>query len=367
MSKVSRTVLVLAGPTGGHLFPAWGFAEALRAKRPSWRICLLTGERARRLGISLQQGPFDEVGYLPDFHGFSLNPLRLGQVLANALGAFLQTLGWISREKPVLTVGFGSYSSCPGGLLSFLCKIPVLLHEQNKVAGRATRFLLPLARARAASFERTEPASRSWAVTGLPVRGSLLAPAAPFERVFEKDRLTWLVVGGSQGAQRLNGLVLETLGLLSPEERQKIAVIHITGTRDFEKVTAAYRGLKFQAQIHPFFDKMHELFLHADFALTRAGANTLFELALFGVPAIVVPYPFAGAHQKENACAFEEQGALICQEESRMDAGVLLRLVRLFLQDAPLRKKLSTAIRGMAKPSAGEALAVLACAVVEAL
>ncbi len=368
--NASRCVFVLAGPSGGHLFPAWSFAESLRTKRLSCRIVLLTGERAKKLGTPLEQGPFDSVYYSKDFHGFSLNPWRFLGVLANAVVAFFQAWRWICREKPCLAAGFGSYVSCPGVVLAYCFKIPILLHEQNKIAGKATRFLLPLARELASSFEGTVPEpgrGKPWTVTGLPIQRPLIEAAANFERIYDKTCLTWLVVGGSQGALRLNALVLETIRLFSPEERGKIAVIHITGTQDFEKVTAAYHGLKISAQTYPFFDKMYELFAQADFALTRAGANTLFELALFGVPAMVIPYPHAGAHQKENAAAFVKQGALICEEESKMNPDYLLRLVQIFLKDSALRKNLSDKIRTLANPSAGERLAEMACAVVEAL
>lgn len=366
MSAAAPTVFILAGPSGGHLFPAWAFAEELRLKRPGWRLCLVTGERARKLGSSLEEGPFHQVYYSPDF-ALSAHPGKLFKGLWDAAAAFAQAWRWLRREKPVLAAGFGSYIACPGILLASLFKVHILLHEQNQIAGKANRFLLPLAAVRAASFEETGPGGHRWTVTGLPIRAALLAEARAFERVFEKSCLTWLVMGGSQGSRRLNALVPETLALLSPEESRKIAVIHITGNQDFEKVTAAYGGLKIQAQTYPFFDKMHELFLRADFALTRAGANTLFELALFGVPAVAVPYPFAGAHQKDNALAFERRGALICREESRLDPEVLLRLLRLFLQDASLRMKLSQNIRALAKPDAGEKLAQAACAVAEAL
>ena len=361
-----KTVFVLAGPTGGHLFPAWAFAESLRRLRPAWRLCLLTGERARKLGAALEQGPFDRIYYSKDFHGLLQSPLGFFKGCLDGAAAFCQAGRWICAEKPALAAGFGSYVSFPGALWAYFLKIPLLLHEQNKIAGKATRYLLPLARAKAASFEDTCPKPATgwnWTVTGLP----LVESAAHFRRVFDKQTLTWLIVGGSQGARRLNALVFETLGLLSPEERAKIAVIHITGTQDFEKAADAYRDLKITAQIYPFFDKMHELFAQADFALTRAGANTLFELALFGVPAIAVPYPFAGAHQKNNAAAFESQGALICKEESKIDADYLLRLLQMFLRDPELRKKLSEKISTLARPAAGDSLAEKACAVAEAL
>lgn len=368
--KASKTVFVLAGPTGGHLFPAWAFAEALKKSRPKWRICLLTGERAKRLGQEFQSSPFDGVYYARDFHGIGLNPLKLFSSLWGAAIAFGQALRWIVREKPSLTAGFGSYAAVPGVLLCFLMGIPVLLHEQNKIAGKATRFLMPFSRGLAASFEETEPVAgkgQSWTVTGLPIRQKLLAEASTFEREFDLPRLTWLVVGGSQGARRINETVSKTLKLLSPEESEKIAVIHITGKQDYEKIKEAYRELKFPTHVYPFFDKMHEIYPRIDFALTRAGANTLFELALFGVPAAVVPYPHAGAHQNDNAAAFENAGALVLQGESSLSSDLLLRMVRIFISDESFRRRLSENIRKLARPDAGKLLAEKACALLEPL
>ncbi len=370
MPESQKTILILAGPTGGHLFPAWAFAEALRAQRPGWRLCLLTGARARQLGQEFQSAPFDTVYYACDFHGISFHPLRLFQGLFGALTALVQAWTWISREKPALAAGFGSYASVPGVLLASWRGIPILLHEQNKIAGKATRFLMPHGRFLAASFEETVPVpekGRSWTVTGLPIRRKLLEEARSFERDFNKPRLTWLVVGGSQGSQRINQQVCKTLELLSPEESQKLAVILITGKQSFEKTAAACRQLKIPVQVHPFFDKMHELFSQADFALTRAGANTLFELALFGVPAAVVPYPHAGAHQNENAAAFEKHGAVVLQKESSLSSDLLLRMIRIFMLDGGLRQRLSGKIRKLAKPRAAEELAEKACALLEAL
>jgi len=369
-SKASKTIFVLAGPTGGHLFPAWAFAEALKNIRPDYRICLLTGERAKKLGQEFQSSPFDVIYHARDFHGIALSPLKFISSLYSAAVAFCQALRWITLEKPALAAGFGSYASVPGVLLGYLRGIPVLLHEQNKIAGKATRFLMPFGRCLAASFDDTEPTpqkGKSWTVTGLPIRQKLLAEASRFERKFDHPRLTFLVVGGSQGARRINETVSKTLKLLSPEESEKIAVIHITGKQDFQKTEEAYHELKFPSHVYPFFDKMHELFPQIDFALTRAGANTLFELALFGVPAAVVPYPHAGAHQKDNAAAFEKAGALVLQEESSLSSDLLLRMIKIFISDAGLRQRLSENILKLAKPDAAKVLAERACALLEVL
>ncbi len=368
-----RTILILAGPTGGHLFPAWAFAEALKKKctPPGCRLILATGMRAKHLSGELARGPFDAVVYLRDFTLQFWPPWKTLALLGNLLGAFWQSLCLIGQEKPQLVAGFGSYTSVPGVLVANWKAIPVLLHEQNKVAGKATRFLMKLLRRKgilAASFEETVPVPGkgwSWTVVGLPVRSPLTLAAACFERSFDRKPLTLLVTGGSQGARRLNQLVVQALLCLTPAERENLAVIHITGKFDYERVRKDYETLKLKCDIHPFFDKMHELFQQADFAVTRAGANTLFELALLGLPALVVPYPHAGGHQTENALQFEKSGAVLMHAEEKLSANVLARYLQVFMQDSVLRQKLSSQLKRLSVPRAAFDLAEMAKALLE--
>ncbi len=364
----AQTLLVLAGPTGGHLFPAWAFAETFKSTHPSFRIVLATGQRAAHFEAELKRGPFDAVVYLHDF-SVRLWPFwNAFRLVPDFLKAFLQSGRLLDAEKPALVAGFGSYSSVAGVLWAQKRRIPVLLHEQNKVAGKATAFLMKKARVLAASFEETLPASsagRPWQVTGLPIRRTLLEAAAAFKRPFDRKPLTLLVTGGSQGAARLNELVVEALSRLTHEETKNLAVIHITGKMDYERVVESYESLQLKRDIYPFFDKMHALFQQADFAVTRAGANTLFELALFGLPALVVPYPHAGAHQKENAVQFEKRGAVLMHEEARLSAGVLARYLQVFISDTKMRQKISEGASQIARPQAAAELAGIAAALLE--
>jgi len=364
----AQTILVLAGPTGGHLFPAWAFAEAFKSSHPPFRIILATGRRAAHFEDELRRGPFEAVIYLHDF-ALRFWPLWSAfKLIPDFLKALSQSGRLLDDEKPALVAGFGSYSSVAAVLLAGKKGIPVLLHEQNKVSGKATAFLMRKARVLAASFEETvpaPPAGQRWQVTGLPIRKSLLDAAASFQRSFERRPVTLLVTGGSQGSVRLNELVVQALSRLTHEETKNLAVIHITGKLDYERVVKSYESLNLKRDIYPFFDKMHALFQQADFAVTRAGANTLFELALFGLPALVVPYPYAGAHQKENALQFEKRGAVLLHDEARLTAGVLARYLQVFISDSGMRRKLSEGVRKIARPQAAAELAEIAAELLE--
>jgi UDP-N-acetylglucosamine--N-acetylmuramyl-(pentapeptide) pyrophosphoryl-undecaprenol N-acetylglucosamine transferase len=257
-------------------------------------------------------------------------------------------------------VGFGSYAAYPGLKIASKRKIPVLIHEQNCVPGKATRWLARDADCVAVSFEETlaDENLRLREVVGLPIRSALRKAA--MERKKDGERFRILVVGGSQGAHRLNEVVLETFSQLSSEEKTKIAVMHITGMKDHEWVAQRYRQINIQAETFPFFDKMHELYRRSDLAITRAGANTLFELALFKLPAVVIPYPYAGAHQKANADYFAAEEGILTRGESVLDSGWLLEQIRILQSDSSRRIKMSETISKLAAPDAASRLVELA-------
>ncbi len=355
-------VAVFAGPSGGHLFPALAFAEVFREKHPESLLWLVTGERARKFSGEMENGVFNFVIYLPDFpfpSGISLRTLRF---LLQFARAFILSFRYLSTMKPDLCVGFGSYVAYPGLRIAAMKKIPVLIHEQNQVPGKATQWLVPHADGVAVAFEETlaelKPSVR--AVVGLPIRSKLGRAALILKKPAAQPEFRVLIVGGSQGAHRLNKIVLESFSLLSSEEKKKIAVMHITGQADFVAVTRDYQTMNIQAKTFPFFDRMHELYTNADLAITRAGANTLFELALFKVPAVVVPYPYAGAHQKENAEFFAKRGGVVMREESVLNSAWLLAQIRIFYADLNLRTRMAEALEKLSSPDAALRLAEIA-------
>lgn len=362
----SLTVSVFAGHTGGHLFPAIAFSEQLRKKNPGVVIGLVTSPKAKPFLSSVQPGILDRVDYLNEFPFFSGISLRTFHFLLEFARAFGISSRYLSKVKPDLCVGFGSYVSYPGIMLSVWKKIPTLIHEQNKIPGKATKMLARHVDCVAESFEGTmsRGALKRLETTGLPIR-SLLYEARRNRGLKGAQggsgKIKILITGGSQGAHRLNEVILECFSRLLPEERKKVAVTHITGQKDFDSVTARYEKTGIEFKTHSFFEKMQELYEEADMAVTRSGANTLFELALFGIPAIAVPYPHAAeGHQEANARHFESQGALWVETEETMTGESLLEKVRLLIHDSGMRQALSEKISKFSALNAAENLADLA-------
>lgn len=358
-------IMIFAGPSGGHLFPALAFAEVMRKRMPVGRLMLVTSEKAKVITAGEPFQIFDEVNFLPNFPfpaGISLRALRF---LLQLFRASLVSSRYLSKENPDLCVGFGSYASFPGMVFAALRKIPTLIHEQNRIPGKATLWLVPFAGCVAVSFETTlADKGLKWReVTGLPVRESLRQAAGHNLGMKNAEKMfRILVAGGSQGARGLNQLVLQAFSHFQAGENSGIVVTHITGQEDYERVTGGYQKMEIKYQTYPFFEKMHELYAGADMAITRAGANTLFELALFAIPAMVIPYPYAASHQMDNARYFGERQAVLFQTEKDLgqNPGWLPEQIRTLRNNPGKRENLSLAISKLAAPQAAERLADLA-------
>ena len=360
--RSAMRLVVYAGPTGGHVFPAQSFSEGFRKRFPDSRIDLVTCRRAKSLVDKMPQEIFSSVSYLPEFGfpgGFSwktLKPFFLFPYL------FFRAFFFMKRTKPDLCVGFGSFVSYPGMMVAHGLGIPTLIHEQNKVPGKATHWLLPHMDVVAESFEGTQflRKPKKLYTTGLPLRSFIVDTAMRAGGASVPRPFTLLVVGGSQGAQGLNAVVADAIATLSDEERSKIAVIHITGKRDQAWVAERYERLGLSCEVHAFYGAMNEFFQRADLAITRAGANTLFELAAFGVPSFVIPYPYAGGHQKYNAQGFAEKGGLIFHEEDSGAKDWLVEHLRGAIEDPGSLAGTARSMKMLARPKATEELIEIA-------
>lgn len=308
----------------------------------------------------MPHGLFNEVFYLEEFPFPSGISLRSMTFLLQLPKAFLASANLLLRFKPDVCAGFGSYVSFPGIFLASLFRIPTLIHEQNLIPGKATRLLASRVTSVAVSFEETLSGKLDGrTVTGLPLR-SPLRESAKKRQPGKREKFCVLVVGGSQGAQRLNGLFLEALEGLNSEEKKKIAVIHIAGTNDYTRVGESYKKMEIESDVFPFHEKMQELYLRADMAVTRAGANTLFELSLFRLPAIVVPYPYAEAHQAANAAYFEFRQAIVFKNQDTLSAHDLRREILRLMNSPEDCERLSENIAEIYSAEAEERLVDLA-------
>lgn len=355
---------IFTGHSGGHLFPAAAFVECFREKFPQSWIGLVTSRKAEPLVSKLPAGLFDRVDYFPEFPFALKFHWRSLQYLFQFLQSFWLAFSYLKKNNVGLCAGFGSYISYPGVVTARLLKIPTLIHEQNWVPGKATRMLVKYADVVAVSFDDTFEKSglKGRLVTGLPLRSQLIRAAKDVQR---HDLFRILVAGGSQGAHRINEVILESFSRLLPEEKKNVAVTHLTGMEDSGWVSKKYAELEIQAEVFPFCETMERLYAKADMAITRAGANTLFELALFRIPAIVIPYPHAEAHQHANAEYFARRSAVLLQEEGTLTAGELSGQILKLKNNSEELRGLSRAMEGISHSDAGSKLADAAVSLLE--
>jgi UDP-N-acetylglucosamine--N-acetylmuramyl-(pentapeptide) pyrophosphoryl-undecaprenol N-acetylglucosamine transferase len=291
----------MAGGTGGHIFPGLAVAEALREK--AWRVHWLGAPGSMESRLVPPRGfAFETI----DFSGVRgkglktivLLPLRL-------LKAFWQSIGVVRRVKPDVVIGLGGYITFPGGIMSVLLGKPLVLHEQNSVAGMANRILAGVADRVFTAFPNVLKKAL-W--VGNPLRAGFLAQPGPVERMGTRaGRLRLLVVGGSLGAKALNDTVPKALALI-PETSRPI-VLHQSGEKQIDALRASYEAAGVQAELTPFIEDTAQAYADADLIVCRAGASTVTEIAAVGCAAVFVPFPSAvDDHQTTNAKFLVEKG-----------------------------------------------------------
>ena len=325
--SLRRPILIMAGGTGGHVFPALAVAEQLRES--GWPVEWL-GTRA---GLEARVVPPAGI----PVHWIRVKGLRgkglLRQLLAPfmVLWALAQAALVILQVRPAAVLGMGGFTTGPGGVMAWLLRRPLLIHEQNSVAGLTNRLLAPLAHPVLEAFPGSLPKAIH---TGNPVRADI-ARAAFHSPDLENRRPRLLVVGGSLGAAALNETVPAALALL--EEAQRPEVWHQTGLKLIDVAREAYTAARVEVRLDAFIDDMAQAYQWADLVLCRAGALTIAELAAVGVASILVPYPHAvDDHQTGNARYLVEAGAARLLPQSEMSAERLCEELALLSQPARL-------------------------------
>ena len=311
---MSRTVIALAaGGTGGHMFPAEALARALTAR--GLKVAMITDSRG---------GAFSGSGL--DVELFRVRAATVGAGLlgklktgwAIAIG-FLQARRVLKELKPAALVGFGGYASAPTVLAAGGRRIPVLLHEQNAILGRANRLLAGRAACIATAFPSVDGAGTTAVVrTGNPVRPGIVERAATPYAAPDKGPIRILILGGSQGARALSELVPGALAKLPAATRKRLVVTQQCRPEDLAAVREAYEASQIVHQLDRFFKDVPKLMAEAHLVICRSGASTLAELTAIGRPSILIPYPFAADdHQTANAAALEAAGGgwLMPQDE----------------------------------------------------
>ena len=343
-----KTLMVMAGGTGGHIFPGIAVAEELRAR--GWRIVWMGNPDGMEARIVPQRGYETAWVRFGALRGKGL--LRKLLLPVNLLAGFWQALRALRRVKPDVVLGMGGYITFPGGMMASLLGRPLVLHEQNSVAGLANRVLAKVADRVLSGFPEVMD-NAEW--LGNPVRADITAVLPPAERYAGRSGpLRVLVVGGSLGAAALNETVPQALARLEPEARP--IVVHQAGERQIEALRAAYARVQVEGELRPFIDDMAAAYADADLVICRAGALTVAELAAAGVASLLVPFPHAvDDHQTGNARFLADRGAayLLPQTELSPDrlAGILSSLDRGRLLN------MAEHARALAKPLAAAAVA----------
>jgi UDP-N-acetylglucosamine--N-acetylmuramyl-(pentapeptide) pyrophosphoryl-undecaprenol N-acetylglucosamine transferase len=343
----------MAGGTGGHVFPALAVAELLR------------GRGAEVFWIGTRRGM--EARLVPA-HGFPMEWIDIEGLRGKGLGrivtapwrllvALRQAAAILRRRRPAVVLGMGGFASGPGGVMSRVLGLPLIIHEQNRVPGLTNQWLSRIARRVFEAFPGSFPPARGAEASGNPVRAVIAALPPPDERVAGREgppRL--LVLGGSLGAKVLNETVAPAVATLAPGERPIIR--HQAGELTLETARTAYASAGVEAEVTPFIQDMAAAYAWADLVVCRAGALTVSELAAAGVAAVLVPYPHAvDDHQTGNARYLSEAGAARLMPQGELTPASLGRVLADLLGDRARLLRMAEAARSRARADAAERIA----------
>jgi UDP-N-acetylglucosamine--N-acetylmuramyl-(pentapeptide) pyrophosphoryl-undecaprenol N-acetylglucosamine transferase len=345
---MSRTIMIMAGGTGGHIFPALAVADRMR--EAGWSVVWL----GARTGMEARLVP--PRGYPMAWVAFSgvrgKGPLALALLPTRLLVAFWQSARALFAHRPHVVLGMGGYVSFPGGMMAALFGRPLVIHEQNSVAGLANRVLARVADRVLSTFPGALPGAT---VTGNPVRPEIGALAPPERRYGERSGpLRLLVVGGSLGAKALNDTVPLAIARLPRDRRPKIR--HQAGAQHIDALRAAYAAAGVEAEAVAFIDDMAQAYAEADLVVCRAGATSVAEIAAAGVASVLVPFPHAvDDHQTTNARLLADAGAAVLLPQPQLSAE---RLSQLLLEhDRARLLEMARRARVLGRPDAAQAVA----------
>lgn len=345
---MTGTIMVMAGGTGGHVYPALAVAEEI--ERRSFDVVWLGTRRGLEARVVPEAGISIEWVSVQGLRGkhwltLLLAPFRLSFAL-------LQSLFIVARHRPAAVVGMGGFASGPGGLAAWLLRRPLIIHEQNAVAGLTNRLLARLARVVLQAFPGSFSPARRAETVGNPVRPAIASIDDPETRLAERSgQLRLLVLGGSQGARALNLQVPQALALLPAELRPLVR--HQTGSRTAAEARTAYAEAGVEADLLDFIDDMAAAYAWADLVVCRSGALTVAELAAAGLPAVLVPFPGAvDDHQTANAQPMVSAGAAVVVQESGLSPASLSTVLTEWLGDRRKLTERASAARALAHPDA---------------
>jgi UDP-N-acetylglucosamine--N-acetylmuramyl-(pentapeptide) pyrophosphoryl-undecaprenol N-acetylglucosamine transferase len=352
-----KLLLIAAGGTGGHMFPAQALAEAMLAR--GWRVTLSTDDRgARYAGGFPEAVRIEKVASATFARGGALARLVVPfRILGGVLGAIRSQL----RDRPAAVVGFGGYPSIPALSAAWVLRRPRMIHEQNGVLGRVNQVFAPrVHKVACGTWPTALPAGVTGEATGNPVRAAVLErAAAPYIPPGDYP-MSLVVVGGSQGARVLSDVVPEAVARLPEGLRARLRVAHQAREEDAERAAAAYEAAGVRAEIAPFFTDIPRRLSEAQLVISRSGASSVADISVIGRPAILIPYAAAtGDHQTANARGLVDAGGAVAIAEKMLDADGLSRHIAAILQDPRQAETMAQAALGTGKPDATARLVAL--------
>ena len=344
-AAASRTIMIMAGGTGGHIFPALAVADYLRER--GWRVIWVGAKAGMEATLVPQRGY--EMAWVRLSGVRGKGPVRALTLPFELLAAFWQSVAAIRRHRPRVVLGMGGYVAFPGGMMASLLGKPLVIHEQNSVAGLTNRLLAQVADKVLVAFPGAFGA-REAVVTGNPVRSEIAAVEQPDRRFAGRaGPLRLLVLGGSLGAQALNETVPRAIALIAGPDRP--LVTHQSGAAHIDALARDYAEAGVRAELVSFIDDMAARYAASDLVVCRAGAITLAELACAGVASVLVPFPHAvDDHQTRNARFLAERGAALLIPQHELTAAGLADVLRGFTRARAL--EMARRARELAKPGA---------------
>jgi UDP-N-acetylglucosamine--N-acetylmuramyl-(pentapeptide) pyrophosphoryl-undecaprenol N-acetylglucosamine transferase len=347
---MTRLLLIAAGGTGGHMFPAQALAEAMLAR--GWRVTLSTDARgARYAGGFPAAVKIERVGSATFARGGALAKLAVPfRIMGGVLGALWSQM----RDRPAVVVGFGGYPSIPALTGAWALRRPRMIHEQNGVLGRVNQvFARRVHKVACGTWPTALPAGVTGEATGNPVRQAVLdRAAAPYIPPGDYP-MSLVVIGGSQGARILSDVVPAAIAALPEGLRQNLRIAHQARDEDASRAAEAYAAAGVRVEIAPFFADVPRRLSEAQLVISRAGASSLADISVIGRPSILIPYAAAaGDHQAANAKGLVEAGAAVVLPEAGLDAGTLAGHIRRILETPETAEAMVHAALNAGRPDA---------------
>jgi UDP-N-acetylglucosamine--N-acetylmuramyl-(pentapeptide) pyrophosphoryl-undecaprenol N-acetylglucosamine transferase len=341
-------ILIVAGGTGGHILPALTLAREIKTRNIG-EVLFVISSKKQDWDILSAKG-IDFIA-LPVISLESKNIFNVLNFLTRLFAGTIKSFFVLLRFKPDAVAGFGGYVTGPMVLAASFLGIRTIIHEQNVYPGKANRILARFVTRVAISFPEAKNYFKGFeskiVFSGNPLREGLKRG----ERERPGDIFSALIIGGSQGAHKLNTIVPDAISMMQDSHRNMLNIIHIAGRNEKEDVEKYYEKIGVKNRVFSFTEHMARLYNECDFVISRAGAMTVSELLALGIPAILVPYPYAGGHQKLNAEVLEKTGSGIILEEKNLNPGVMRDSI-LKLMDKNVLNAMSARAKDVDKPEA---------------